>query len=312
MGAGGTRTRTHVVGVDAAADGCGQVELAVAAVVAQDVRDVAAEAAEHAEAGEQPAALPRHRSGTRPLSARRKRPPPPPASGRPARRSSPSPPRRAPPKAVPPAAQAPGPAPSRRGCCPSAPTRARVCPARGGGQWQRRQPGGRGARRPLPSLLPSPGPRGGRRGPLQTLPAAAAARFFFLLFFFPPRFSPHKAPGPAQDTHTRGQPRRRRTQPGSAAQRSVSRPPAAHPGGAAARSATRANNLCTLRTFLFLCSFGVFLINYIKEKQTNKQTQNNPRDDFVAMTARRTINTQQLSPGRGEQDATPQKPPIPN
>lgn len=78
MGAGGTRTRTHVVGVDAAADGCGQVELAVAAVVAQDVRDVAAEAAEHAEAGEQPAALPRHRSGTRPLSARRKRPPPPP------------------------------------------------------------------------------------------------------------------------------------------------------------------------------------------------------------------------------------------
>lgn len=60
----GGRPRTHIVGVDATSDGHGQVELAVTAVVAEDVRDRPAEPAEHAEAGEQP--VPRHRRPTRP------------------------------------------------------------------------------------------------------------------------------------------------------------------------------------------------------------------------------------------------------
>lgn len=61
--------------MDAAPDCGSQVELSVAAVVAQNVRDVAAEAPEHAEPGEQPITLTRHRSTTRPISARKKRSP---------------------------------------------------------------------------------------------------------------------------------------------------------------------------------------------------------------------------------------------
>lgn len=51
---------THVVGVDAAPDRGGHVELAVPAVVAQNVRDVAGVAAERAEPGEQRCPLRRH------------------------------------------------------------------------------------------------------------------------------------------------------------------------------------------------------------------------------------------------------------
>lgn len=61
-GAGTGTPRTHVVGVDAAPDGGGQVELSVAAVIAQDVRDVPAEAAEHPERGEEPRAPPDRKS----------------------------------------------------------------------------------------------------------------------------------------------------------------------------------------------------------------------------------------------------------